>query len=552
MHKQIGEIPSPSEVRFGEEFFDEPEFNETEKTAPHVEQERREEDVASERKQERTTEEFSGRLRPDEPVLVGEDNVFPIEAFPPVIRNLAESFAKTWDTSPETVAMSMLTVAGASIGKWAYSNSDKGKPVRGNIFTYISLRASGKKSVAFDEAMSPVVQYNEKRREDHEEFALDELQAEIDDLESEIKKAKDQGKNGGRIDTNLLTGLYRKKRKAEAKKSFWPIQSSDFTIQALIKKGIRTKSVFIASDEAKVVQNIILGQYDNGNSNEPFLCKLYSSSSHERERVGGDSSSVSGICGTVLLLGQPHITRSLFEDDTMKQSGLVQRFLFAAVPSELKEEDANPPAIKNRSSYHSAIENLLQRYWEKWENLGEMNSETEEPVTEEELMVQLRFSQAAFTAFREFRNSIVRSEYARKIETLDAIIDRLKENAMRVAIILHVVKNIPTETKAEISVETAQEAIAIVKWSFGQYLEFSHSTREDELSRIQKNVIKFVKEKGKVTARMVSRKFKAEFASTSKAEEMLKELVRKFILEAVKEEKTSTAGRSKSNWYKAI
>src|SRR5260221_9617448 len=43
-----------------------------------------------------------------EPVLVGDDNVFPIESFPPVIRNLAESFAETWETSPETVAMSML------------------------------------------------------------------------------------------------------------------------------------------------------------------------------------------------------------------------------------------------------------------------------------------------------------------------------------------------------------------------------------------------------------------------------------------------------------
>jgi hypothetical protein len=63
MHKQIGEIPSPSEVRFGKEFFGEPEFNETEKAAPHFEQERRDEDVASERKQERTTEEFSGRLK---------------------------------------------------------------------------------------------------------------------------------------------------------------------------------------------------------------------------------------------------------------------------------------------------------------------------------------------------------------------------------------------------------------------------------------------------------------------------------------------------------
>jgi len=80
MHKTNGAIPAPSQdPRFGEEFFDEPKFNEAEKGVPHFEQERRDEDVASERKREKTTEEFSGRLKPDGPVLVGEDNVFPIE-----------------------------------------------------------------------------------------------------------------------------------------------------------------------------------------------------------------------------------------------------------------------------------------------------------------------------------------------------------------------------------------------------------------------------------------------------------------------------------------
>ena len=558
MHKTNGAIPAPSQdPRFGEEFFDKPKFNEAEKGAPHFEQERRDEDVASERKREKTTEEFSGRLRPDASVLVGEDNVFPIDAFPAVIRDLAESFAETWDTAPETLAMCMLTVTSAAIGKWAFALSDKAKPVRGNIFTYLSLRASGKKSVAFDEAMEPVIKYNELRRESHKEVC-DQLKAELDAIREGIKTIKDN-KNG--IDEEAkkeLAKLYRKERIVEEKLRFWNIQSSDFSIEFLIQKGIRTRSVFIASDEAKIVHSIIMGRYSDGNSSEPTLCKFYSGGSHERERVGNnESESATGIVGTTLLLGQPHITRAIFEDQTMKESGFVPRFLFAAVPSELIEEDGLFRKVNERarSTYQAAILNLFQRYWGKWEELlGELVEDEEgnlpTPPKEEELMVRFSFSQDALSAFRAFRNSVVRSKYAKKIETLDSVIDRLKENAMRVAIVLHVLKNIPTETGTSISVGTASEAIAIVRWSFGQYLEFSHASHEDHFDQLDRDILSYVKKKGEVDRRDVQRKFKAYFNNVEKAESALERLVRRGKLKPERPEKLSETGRPKRTVYR--
>jgi hypothetical protein len=476
-------------------------------------------------------------------------NPFPLEVLPPVIKYLAVSFSETWETPLETVALCMLTVASASLGKWVFAISDKGKPIRGNIFTYISLSASGNKSIAFDEAMDPVIRHNEARREYHQEVELDDLNAEIEELELEIKKLKKQAETDDGLNKGALAELYRKKRKAEAKLKFWSIQSSDFTIQALIQKGIRTRSVFIASDEAKIVKNIILGQYDDGYSNEPFLCKLYSSSSHERERVGdGESSAVSGICGSTLLLGQPHISRSLFEDQTMKESGFVPRFLFAAVPSELKEERPNSPPIQGRNAYYSLVVNLLQRYWKKWEQVGEIDPVTEQPITEEELMVMLQFSSEAFDVLREFKNSIIRSKYAKRLDTLDSVILRLKENAMRVAIVLHVIKNVPSEVSSEISRETALEAIAIVRWCFRQYLEFSYSAHEEQLNKIEMDVLAFTKKKGTVNARSVSRGFRADFASTDKAQALLERLVAKAKLVEVQEE-SATTGRPKSPSY---
>jgi hypothetical protein len=159
-------------------------------------------------------------------------NPFPLEVLPPVIKDLAVSFSETWETPPETVALCMLTVASASLVKWVFAISDKGKPIRGNIFTYISLSASGNKSIAFDEAMDPVIRHNEARREYDQEVELDDLNAEIEELELEIKKLKKQAETDNGLNKGALAELYRKKRKAEAKLKFWSIQSSDFTIQA--------------------------------------------------------------------------------------------------------------------------------------------------------------------------------------------------------------------------------------------------------------------------------------------------------------------------------
>ena len=87
-------------------------------------------------------------------------------------------------------------------------------------------------------------------------------------------------------------------------------------------------------------------------------------------------------------------------------------------------------------------------------------------------------------------------------------------------------------------------------WCFAQYLEYSHSAHEEELSNTEQMVLKFVKDKVSVTARDVSRKFKAEFSSASKAEDLLRRPARKGKVSEVTEEKASAAGRPKSAAYR--
>jgi Protein of unknown function (DUF3987) len=379
--------------------------------------------------------------------------------------------------------------------------------------------------------MEPVVAHNQKRRDMHRDKIVPETKAKLTDVRQEIKRAEDQGKSG-MLDKALLAELYAKEERLERKLRFWNIRSSDFTIEAAIQKGNHTKSLFISTHEASVVENIVAGRYSDGFSNEGPLCKMYSVSAHDRERVkDGENSSTEGICGTALLMGQPHITKSMFENTKMKKSGFVPRFLFSVIPSELQEEtDVDPIDETHRRAYHSLVSHFLQTYWSRWEKLDE-----QEPQTVESLMVRLEYSKEALTAFREFRNSVVRSRYANRLDDLNSVIGRLKENAMRVAIVLHAAEHGATFKSEKISRQTALSAIAIVRWSFGQYLAFTEERHAQALNEVEEKILAVFKAAQKNTpdaavyfsARQISRKLRSIIPTTAAAEKALNSLVNK-------------------------
>ncbi len=68
---------------------------------------------------------------------------------------------------------------------------------------------------------------------------------------------------------------------------------------------------------------------------------------------------------------------------------------------------------------------------------------------------------------------MVKSKYANRIASLDGVIARLKEQAMRLSVVFHAAsigKNAATDAPGigrAINVETVQSAIAMVRWRFG-------------------------------------------------------------------------------------
>jgi hypothetical protein len=242
----------------------------------------------------------------------------------------------------------------------------------------------------------------------------------------------------------------------------------------------------------------------------------------------------------MLLMGQPHVTKKMFQSENMQVSGFIPRFLFAEIPSELQENDRNAPPIEEgcRKRYNELVIRFLKDFWPK----KGRNS------------VEIEFTKEALDVLHGFRTEMVKSNYANRLASVDGLILRLREQAIRLSIVLHAAsagKNAATDTPGitrKITAETVRSAIAVVRWSFEQYMSYNASAHEEELDAIERKVLRFVKDRKEVTARNVSRKFKGDIGTAKKAELILRKLVRAGLIAEIPAEE-ATNGRPRNPRY---
>ena len=108
-------------------------------------------------------------------------------------------------------------------------------------------------------------------------------------------------------DEKGLKSFYAIKADLESKLHFCSVFQEDSTTKAMIEHGIRHSRLFISSDEASVVSNILFGMYAKGFTNDGPFCRMYSSGRLTRQRIGQEDFAYNPhITGSMLLLGQEH------------------------------------------------------------------------------------------------------------------------------------------------------------------------------------------------------------------------------------------------------
>lgn len=390
-----------------------------------------------------------------------------------------------------------------------------------NLFVYCSVGSGGIKSVAVDEAEAPVIEFQKIRFRAYENDIKPDALADLRLIETTIEDLKvnpddEEAKQE-------LAELYREKSAAEKKLEFWPVKLDDFTPEAMVMHGINHGRVFVSSDEGGIVADIICGRYSKGFTNDGPMCKIWSSGNLSRKRKDGLIWR-DRVCGSMLLMGQEHITEQMFQNEDMVTSGFIPRFLFAAAETPMLRRDKNTPAVSEeaRGNYRDVIINVLQDHW---------------GVMDETSALTIDMTDEAQDAIDDFHNSYVGRGNTTLADAKRSL-HRIAEQATRIALIFHVAKvygsmagleSDVTDINEPIGLSTVQAAIKVTEWSLQSYLEYSRPGREDALDELEIEVLSKAKKFSEpFTVREMQRKVRSKkVTGAAHIASILDELVRK-------------------------
>jgi hypothetical protein len=449
---------------------------------------------------------------------------FPIDALPPVLGDLAKSIAKAHKSEDKigVIALPLIAVFSGSLGQGVVVKT-KHYISYPNLFVYCSVGSGGIKSVVIDEAERPVIEFQKSLFKRYEQETKPAALAELRKIETQIEAIKDFPDGDDEEVMSELAQLYHRKAEAEKELEFCPVKLDDFTPEAMVMHGINNGRVFISSDEGGIVSDILCGRYSKGFTNDGPMCKIWSSSYLSRKRKDGLIWK-DCVTGSMLLMGQEHITEQMFQNENMVTSGFIPRLLFATAETPMLYKDKNRRAVCEdaRGNYRDVIITVLQKYWDK---------------AKEAAPIIIGMTEEAQDAIDDFHNSYV-DQGNTTLSGAKRSLHRIAEQATRIALIFHVAKvygsmagldSDVTDINEPIGLSTVQSAIEVTEWSLQSYLEYSRPGREDTLDELEIDVLSKAKKLNEpFTVRDMQRKVRSKKLTGSEhLASILDELVKK-------------------------
>ena len=410
---------------------------------------------------------------------------FPIEALPPVIGNLAKSIAVAHNSKDKmgVIALPMIGVLSGAIGQGIRVQTDRYTSYA-NLYVYCSVGSGGIKSVVIEEAEAPVIEYQKALFKRYEEEVKPETLADLRAIAGKIESlAAELEMDPDNEDLQKqLAVQYRMKSEAEKRLEFCPVKLEDVTPEAMVMHGINHGRVFISSDEGGIVADIVCGRYSKGFTNDGPFCKIWSSGNLSRKRKDGLIFR-DRVTGTMLLMGQEHITEQMFQNESMVTSGFIPRFLFAAADTPMQRRDRNRKTVSEdaRGNYRDVVIRVLQSHWD----------------VQDEEAITIGMDEDAQNALDDFHNSYVDRANTTLADAKRSL-HRIAEQATRIALIFHVAKVYGSmaglesdvkDIKAPIGLSTVQNAIKVMDWALQSYLEYTQAGRENTLDELEIEVL---------------------------------------------------------------
>lgn len=403
---------------------------------------------------------------------------FPIDCFPPMLRDTATNLAVVYQTPVSLPAMAALAVLSGAIGpSVTVRGGFKDKATRLNLYV-IGMAERGTGKGATSEILAkPLAEKSRVLAEQHRKFASDR-KAELGILKREINLLTQKIEKSSGVDRDsIIDTLKNRQREAdeleiEASREV-TLWVSDCTSQKLARAlADNSETLLSYSSEAGGVLKVVLGRYNDGQGDFDFYLSAYSGDAIRVDRIGRPSLELQRPCLSLLWLVQGSVLTKLLSDEEAFSRGLTARPLIFDSGAIREHDDRQNNEFRFESQWRELVNSFLDQRL-----LGAAPIEL--GCTSD--------AREAFACFNDEGVDLERGPFA----DLTGELSRWRENAIKVAGIFA-----RAEGQNVISKEIALRAIRVVRWCGLNYLEILKVGRRERLAEKLESVTEIIKAQG--------------------------------------------------------
>ncbi len=315
---------------------------------------------------------------------------FPLEAFPPVLRDYTAALAEGISVPVDMAATCILGVlATASQGKYRVrTNQNHTEPV--NLFILDAMRPSERKSSVLSHVVAPIYEYEDAYNTEHaEEIAISRqkkqmLTEKVENIRRALSKIRQRKKRRSKQAEQEVQTEQAAQEEQEAEEEKKELETAldrataeltnfrekkpmkltldNVTMEKLISVMSENHSCgSIISSEPGIFE-MIKGMYTNKQSNFDIILKGYSGDHVSVDRMGREGERINHPALTMLLMTQTDILNSIMSDPKFRNTGLTTRFLCCMPRSRVGDRPFNGPQIPEavQNAYGARIRNMLE------------------------------------------------------------------------------------------------------------------------------------------------------------------------------------------------
>ncbi len=280
---------------------------------------------------------------------------FPLDALPPVLRDMARAISITTSTDVGMAGTAMLSAMGycfSGMYRLAGKTDHTEPPV---LYSLIIAQPSERKSPVMHFIKEPFDSFESKYNKEHRE-EIYKAQQDFKALEVRIKAMEKETEP----DTSAIAKL---RVQADNIRNTSPIRIAvdDITPESLAIELSENNSLLMISDEAGMLSNFN-GKYSGGVPNLDLLLKAWNGEKYICNRVIRGRSEIDRPYLSVAIAGQPYIWDNMMNDTAYRSSGLLARFILCFAESAVghRRYDTAPIPQEVKSQYHNFIHRLLK------------------------------------------------------------------------------------------------------------------------------------------------------------------------------------------------